>query len=415
MTLSGLRAYLRRCHYPAMLFLAALPPALALTARFAADYLPAAWALLAASAAFACLCIAMPGKRRRPASLLAAALLFALGTRLLPLGAQPPLLLMPLAAAALMLSSLPLAGRAITGVSPAFYIGGVISHLLVHAVIHFSRGAVRIRYDALTPALLAALLLYLLLLLLSLNSISLDNATMARCRLPASMRRINTLLTLGFLILSAGISALPAAARLIAAVVRSVREIVRLIGAFVTWMLGDAPVSMGGGAPQEPMDMLAVAGPAKEPSLFAVLFEKLVTFVALLILIAGIFIILRFLLKKLYAISLRALARLRAYAAAVSEDYEDEITDTRFDGSSASFSTRVRRRFAATPMPAEPTARIRWRYARLLRRNCGWADSSTARENLSAEAAALYERARYSDLPVMHEDAKRFEEYLTRK
>lgn len=414
MNVASLLTHLRRCHYPAMLFLAALPPALVLAARFAADHLPAAWTLLGAAALLACLLIALPGKMRRLSSLIAAASLFALAALVLPLGAQPPLAAMPLAAACLMLASLPLAGRSITGVAPMFYLAGILSHLFIHAVIHFTRGDVRVRYDALAPALLCALLVYLLLLLFSLNSISLDNATMARCRLPASMRRANTLLTVGFLAIAVGIAALPAAARLIDAGIRAMREIIRLIGVFVTWLLGEPPSSMGGGGPMGKMDMMIGTIPAEEPSLFSILFEKFVTAAALIAIAFGLLLLLRFLLRRLYALSLRVIAHLQTYASAISDDYEDEITDTREDGSSISYGTRIRRRFAASPEPDEPAAHIRWRYARLLRRQKDWADSSTARENLPQDAAALYERARYSDLPVNKEDAGLFDSAVRR-
>lgn len=396
-----------------MLFLAALPPAFVLTAHFAPAHMAAAWAMLSAAALLACLCIALPGRRRTPVSLLAAALLCLLGVLLLPLRAQPLLAAMPIAAACLMLCALPLAGRAITGVAPVFYFGGIGSHLFVHAVIHFTHGAVRARYDALAPALTAALLVYLLLLFLSLNSISLDNATMARCRLPASMRRVNRLLTIGFLVLAAGLASLPAAARLIGLGMRAAKKICQLAGTLVTWLLGDAPASMGGGMPGNPMFLSGAEVTPEEPSLFSVLFEKFVTALALVIMVAGTLIILRFLLRRLYALSLRTIARLKAYAAAVSEDYEDEITDTREDGAS-SYGTRIRHRFAPSPMPDEPAARIRWRYARLLARNGAWPGSATARENLPQDAAAIYERARYSQSPVTQADAEQFNSVVRR-
>ena len=47
-------------------------------------------------------------------------------------------------------------------------------------------------------------------------------------------------------------------------------------------------------------------------------------------------------------------------------------------------------------------------YARLLRKKPQWTSSSTARENLPENAAALYERARYSEHPISSEDADSF-------
>jgi len=42
-----------------------------------------------------------------------------------------------------------------------------------------------------------------------------------------------------------------------------------------------------------------------------------------------------------------------------------------------------------------------------------WSDGSTARENLPEEAAAVYERARYSEHPVSPEEAARFHQNLS--
>ena len=142
---------------------------------------------------------------------------------------------------------------------------------------------------------------------------------------------------------------------------------------------------------------------------FSLLMEKLVTALAVAAFVFGLFIILRFLLRRALILARRLLARLRAYAAVVSDDYSDEITDTRSeDGRRDEYLRRRRGRRTSSPAPSAPGARIRWRYARLLARG-KWASSSTARENLPQEAAALYERARYSDLPVSKEDADRFD------
>ena len=57
-----------------------------------------------------------------------------------------------------------------------------------------------------------------------------------------------------------------------------------------------------------------------------------------------------------------------------------------------------------------PGERIRVRYARLMDRKPQWSESSTARENLPGDAAALYERARYSEHEMTRRDEKDFDE-----
>ena len=410
----SLRACLRRLHQPAMLFLAALPLLLLPVCQYTPNAMPAAKALFASSAVLLALLTAMPGRLRGACAVLFSAALIAAGAAALPLDKQPALLALPVFSAAVMLLSLPLAGRTVSDTPPVFYFSGIVSHLFAYAVIRFTRGEVRLRFDTLQPALTAAFAAYLLLLLLSLNRISLDNATMARTPLPASMRRANTLLTLSFLALSAFIASLPLAVRLLLACRDLIFSALRTAFFWLSRLLPDAP-GAGGGMGAAMMPMLAAEAEYAEPSLFALLAEKLMLAVTYLFLLGGTLLLLRLLARLALRVIRIIAARLARYSAAVSGDYIDEITDTRGeDGRSTSYAGRIKKRFAPSAAPDAPGARIRWRYARLLRRNRSWSDSSTARENLPEEAAALYERARYSNLPVTQEDAERFDASVRR-
>ena len=102
--------------------------------------------------------------------------------------------------------------------------------------------------------------------------------------------------------------------------------------------------------------------------------------------------------------------RLSRYVSTVSEDYEDEITDTRDDGERERVRSRRRNRRAAVAEDKNmsPGERIRRRYLRLLYKHPEWSLGATAREKLPADAAPLYEQARYSDHPLTEEDAARF-------
>lgn len=408
---SWISAHLRRCRYPLMLLLGALPLMLYGACRFFPQEAARCLALLPVCALLAALCMALPGRRRLPGAVAACAVLAAVCACCLPLSLRPVLFAVPAALCLLLLASLFLAARTATDMSPAFYIAGAASHLVVQALIRFARGDLRAACEAWQPLLAAAFLAYLLLMLLAFNSISLDNATMARFRLPASMRRINTLLTLAFLAIAALLAALPAVLRLIKAGMQAIRRLMRLIGDFVTWLLGDAPGGFGGGSPQ-PMALAGAEALPEEPSMFAVLMQRLVIALAVAVLVLGLFVILRVLLRRALVLARRLFARLRSYAAVVSDDYADEITDTRSEeGRRDEYLLRRRERRTAGHAPAAPGARIRWRYARLLAKS-KWASSSTARENLPEEAAALYERARYSALPISEEDAAKFDAHV---
>ena len=93
-----------------------------------------------------------------------------------------------------------------------------------------------------------------------------------------------------------------------------------------------------------------------------------------------------------------------AYFQNASEDYEDEVTDLR---DTVVKQKRVRLS-SAEERSLPPDQRIRYRYRRLLSKHPNWTGASTARENLPAKAAPLYEKARYSTHPITEEDAASF-------
>ena len=163
----------------------------------------------------------------------------------------------------------------------------------------------------------------------------------------------------------------------------------------------------GGGMPMLPGMGVPVDA---EPSMFAVILERIASVLSAIILIVGSAVLLRYLVRALLYCMRRVLAHLKRYAAAVTEDYEDEITDTREESGQRTIHPLRRKAKPRFSYPDTPAGRIRRRYAQLLARHSTWAASSTARENLSAEAAALYERARYSEHVPTAEDAKRFEQ-----
>ena len=116
-----------------------------------------------------------------------------------------------------------------------------------------------------------------------------------------------------------------------------------------------------------------------------------------------------FLIKKLIA-GIKLLGRLLGqYLQAVSEDYVDEITDTREELNQAVGRTAPDNRQKSQPNRAQtPEQRIRYRYRQLMHRHPEWESGSTARENLNEEAASIYEYTRYSGRPVDEDKARTF-------
>ena len=115
--------------------------------------------------------------------------------------------------------------------------------------------------------------------------------------------------------------------------------------------------------------------------------------------------------KKLRKLIAYLWKRLTQYGMTASEDYEDEITSTRDEDGverESAFS-RLRRMAAQDERGLDPAQQVRSRYRRLKQRR-RWAEAATARETLPAEAAALYERARYSGQAMTDAEAERFRE-----
>ena len=119
---------------------------------------------------------------------------------------------------------------------------------------------------------------------------------------------------------------------------------------------------------------------------------------------------LRILGQKLLTFLHWGLQRLQSYASSATEDYVDELQNTREQGDERFLLNRLRRRrISARELEAmPPRERIRVLYAIARRKHPEWPASGTARETLCEDSARIYERARYSSHPVTEEDASCF-------
>lgn len=96
-------------------------------------------------------------------------------------------------------------------------------------------------------------------------------------------------------------------------------------------------------------------------------------------------------------------------ASVDTEEYDDEITDTRTEAQTEMVKTgKDRKRSLTQRRKLPPREQIRYRYGQLAKKHPQWRSSDTARDNLVESAAELYEKARYSDHPVTPQDALRF-------
>ena len=136
---------------------------------------------------------------------------------------------------------------------------------------------------------------------------------------------------------------------------------------------------------------------------FVIRFGCLVAVALIILILHRVVKLLVWLLKKLW----KGMGR---FATAVAQDYEEEITDTRAErAAKRNINTPRNQNSNRKKQDLDPRQQVRDRYRWLLRKHRRWGVDSTARENLSAEAAEVYERARYSDHPVSKEDASQFQ------
>ena len=393
---------LRRCHLSFLLLLSTAqlialgacrmaPQAAVPLARFPLLLVPA---LL--------VCAAVSGRLRGAALFACVAALFGAGQLWLPSGAAA--LAMPLCCAVLLFFALAYAGRNPSQAAPTFYFCCFFLQCVALFLLEQADETVRAM-----PMMHSAFFLWLLLFALAFNRISLNSASLARYRLSAGMARTGTVLTLLVFVLALLLCAIPAV----------VSGVIRLFGAMRdagVWLLllvinlFPTDSTAGASAPSTGMFPEIIAPVQNKASLFTLILEKIAAVLSLIVLTVGFVILLRLIALALVRLARRVLSYLQHYAAVVTEDYEDEISDTREDGGERTFLSLRRSAKTRYAYPDTPAGRIRRRYARLRARHPAWADSSTARENLSAEAAALYERARYSKHAPTEQDALLFEQ-----
>lgn len=402
--------WLRRCHFPLLFLLGLSPVALLLLHVWDAALIRPASVLYLLMMIMAVGCSAYSGRRRLTAGMLCAAALLLVGGALLPVLKRPLLLLLPLAAGVLLLRALPFGQRPVRENSPVFYFFGLGAHIAVHAIMKLMLEDRVAGVDSLNllTALFAA---YMLLLMLALNRISMDNATLGRHPATRMMRVVNVAMTAALLLFGLLLSFVPVLARLLHRGWMLLRGVIGRVGLFLLNLLPqDTGASFG--APTGMMNMPQQAQEQIQPGMFSIVLEYAAMVLTVAALVIGTALLLRQIFRVLVRLVRYLAQRLKLYAAAATEDYIDEISDTREEGVEREGRMFLRRRRRARAEGATPGERIRVRYARLLDRKPQWRDSSTARENLPSEAAALYERARYSAHEMTHGDETRFAEEI---
>lgn len=392
---------LRRCHLPLLAIASFAQPIVLMLCRIAPENAAHMALFPVLTAVMLMLCARISGRMRPILLGGCCAVLFLAARVLLFPGASAHLL--PLGCAGILLFAIAQADKDPAQASPMLYFACTFAQLASLFLLYQADESVR------SMALMqGAFYLWLLLFLLTFNRISLNNATLSRYRLSAGMARTGVVLTLCVFALALILCAMPAVVSGINWLFGALREGSILLLMFVIHLF---PAESTGGSAGAAMPLPLEGGLAAEAeaSRFAQLLEKIAAVFSVLVLIIGCAILLRLLWLAVLRLVRHLLAHLARYAAAVTEDYEDEITDTREETGERAFLPLRHRTRQTNSYPDTPAGRIRRRYAQLLTRHGEWPPSSTARENLSSSAASLYEQARYSEHVPSQEDAQRFE------
>lgn len=407
----------RKCQFPFLIMCATMPIVMYTMGALTPAWMYFGWILGGVYALFTAAALLVTAKRRILCALLGCLVEIGLGFGVYTAGDHWALLLPPLFYCVLLLWSLRLCTWSWTEELPtSWYWTGFVIHAAaqvlysVNQINTASMEAARGRdlvalFESARPGTLIAFFGFILLAMLSMNRDSMVSAGMGRQKTSASMNRKNTVFVAAFFVVAIIIALIPAISEAVTAAWNwLISTIGRLLNALVQSLPIEGTLSNGGSNDQ------MMGGMSGEASPFALLMQKIFMVLGTVLTAVVVLGILYALGKTIWKHLLNLMHSLSKYMSSVSEDYEDEITDTRDFGEKERVRTSRRSRRAAVAesknMPAGE--RIRRRYLRLLYKHPEWGRGTTARENLPPEAAPLYERARYSDHPLTDGDAERF-------
>ena len=131
---------------------------------------------------------------------------------------------------------------------------------------------------------------------------------------------------------------------------------------------------------------------------------NLITWAVILVLVAYLLYRIAKLLVRLLRLLVR---RFQQYLSAFDTTYVDTYEDLPDDRTTRKGFLRRRGR-RVLPLSDTPRDRIRFIYLKKLLRHPEWSASETAKDHLSAPAAELYEKARYSTHEITDADSARF-------
>jgi len=402
----------RRCQFPIMLAAGSLPIPLIICGMELPGSCNACLALAGIYTVLAWLCILTPGKMRIPVGLLCAVGMVAAGIALLPMSPLFPALLIPIMYAILLMGGLSIGGWE-PGREMHPLVGAIclVLHMAAQFLVNIDAKNREVPiYSSVSMPLIIAFLLFGMLAMLALNRSSLNNSVNGRSAVPKAMRWKNRVLTFCMMAIILLVASLPAVIKAITKVWEWLKAgllmLIQLILSMLPEQSGQGSGQGGGG-----MDLSGLVDEVHKESMLSKIITMVLMAMAILAVVVLIVIALRIVWRKLKVLAKAFWTRLNAYMASSSEDYVDEIADTRDDAEHDRLQRRRKRRLAIKRVDEStlnPQQRIRYRYLQMWLKHPEWTPERTARENLTDVAAQLYERARYSNHEITVQDAEVF-------
>lgn len=244
------------------------------------------------------------------------------------------------------------------------------------------------------------------LAMLSMNRQSLNLASGGKRGFSASMRRKNVLLTLGMFGIALLVSLIPSVWGLIKLISEGIGAIVERLREMFQNETVETMATEITEATEETYEYAFDGIEARDPNPTV---YKIMTVVVLAVVIPFGILILCKVWKLLSGMVSRIVNSVMHTASVDTEEYDDEITDTRAEVQTEKVkSGQTRKRNLTQRRKLPPREQIRYRYGQLAKKHPQWRSADTARDNLAGSAAELYEKARYSDHPITQQDAARF-------
>lgn len=396
----------RDFRFPLLIAFGTMPVALLLFAQYTPVLLPFVWAWPLGYILLDALSTRIPGKWRILYGLLELLLLAGCGYFAGTVTGSWLVLIVPGMYCLLLLWGLVLTAEARNDrVGPLWYIVCIGVHLLAQLLQYSARVTENPAIDPVRPWTSVAFFAFAIIGLITLNQANLRFSTSGRQNASLLMQRKNLLLVVGLFAIGLLIACTPA-------IVKAAGNLLQWLLVSILWLIynlfGEQEMEQAPGEEAVGQDNLGlpVAGEtAQAPQWLTILLTVFV-----LALVAAVALYALYFLGKKLIVFFKFMTRISGkYLHAVSEDYVDEITDTREGREDQSKARNRKHRLSAQDeRKLSPDQRIRYRYLRLMQKHPEWNSGATARETLPADAAPIYERVRYSSHPVTEADAEAF-------